>query len=78
MTLFHVPGAPPARKDLDPNLVLRGCADKLKKVVVLGYDELGREFMATNMVDAFEINWLCDRMKLTMLAVVDDVQNGAR
>ena len=56
--------------DIDPNLVLTAAVDKLKTVVVLGWenDENGTMYVAGSTSDGPDLLWLVEKFKHKLLA----------
>lgn len=69
--LVNFPGV--TRLDTDPALVLESALKegKLKRVVILGYDEDEEEYFASSIADGGEVVWLMERMKLKLLRFAD-------
>jgi len=59
------------RLDLPVDQVLEQAKGQLKSVVLLGYDNDGKEYFASSIADGAEVNWLLDRCKLQLLDMVD-------
>ena len=60
------------RLDLPADRVLEGAIGELDQVVVIGYHKDGSEYFASSIADVRTVNWLLDRMKLSLLEIPDD------
>jgi hypothetical protein len=68
--VVNFPGV--TRLDLPADRVLEGATGELDQVVVIGYHKDGSEYFASSIADGGTVNWLLDRMKLSLLEVPDD------
>jgi hypothetical protein len=61
--------------DMPANLILEAAIEEgdLERVVIMGYTKDGDEYFASSIPDAADVNWLCDRLKLTLLKAVDEL-----
>jgi hypothetical protein len=70
MSVIEFPGT--TRLDLDADRVLGASIGELDKVVIIGYHKDGTEYFASSISDGGTVNWLLDRMKLSLLEMPDD------
>lgn len=58
--------------DRDPNRVIEAARDAgLSGVVIIGYDKDGEEYFSSSYADGGDVLWLLERMKLSLLKIVD-------
>lgn len=53
--------------DIPADRVLETAIDKLKSVVLIGYDNDGNEYFASSVADGGTVLWLIERCKLQLL-----------
>ena len=73
MTAKIIPFNGITKLDLPPERILQGAIDEgLEGVIVIGYTKDGEEYAASSYADGGTVNWLLDRTKAKLLAVLDD------
>jgi hypothetical protein len=55
--------------DLPPDRILDQAKGQLQGVVIIGYDNEGKEFFASSYADGGTVLWLMERLKKQLLAV---------
>lgn len=55
------------RLDLPADRVLTEAVNQLDKVVIMGYDNEGKEYFASSIADGGTVLWLMERLKLQLL-----------
>lgn len=62
----------PTTHDIDPQTVLLSALNtRLKEVVILGFDQEGEEFFASNIADGADVLWHLERAKKKLLEIPD-------
>lgn len=61
-----------SRLDLNPETVINSSLEAgLSGVVIIGYDSDGEEYFASSYADGGDVLWLLERMKMSLLKIVD-------
>ena len=58
--------------DIPADRVIEATMGKLKRVVILGYDNDGEEYFASSIADGADVVWLMERMKKKLLEIVNE------
>ncbi|MBT6049346.1 MAG: hypothetical protein HOG49_21330 [Candidatus Scalindua sp.] len=56
------------RHDIPADKILERAIGKLDRVVIMGYDRDGEEYLAASMGDRTEVNWIIDRLKYLLIS----------
>lgn len=60
------------RLDIPPDRMLEAAIGQLDKVVILGYDKDGEEYIASSAADGGTVLWLMERCKKRIMEVGEE------
>lgn len=60
------------RNNLNPEDILSEAKDRLKTVVILGYEEDGSMYFASSVADGGDVLWLLEKTKQKLLDITID------
>lgn len=59
--------------DLPPDQILEAAMGKMESVILIGYDENGEHYFASNIADGGTCIWLVEQFKRELLKIGDDL-----
>lgn len=68
----------PTTLDLDPQiLLLKALNERMKEVVIIGYDRDGFEYFASSVSDGGNVLWHIERAKHNLLKITDQMTENS-